>query len=58
MRVHVDNQGDVGHSTQCVYTSTIVKAIGVTVTVEKVKRSSDRGSYTADMIISKESWRR
>jgi len=46
-----------GHSTRCVYTSTIAKAIyevakaiGVTVTVEKVKRCSDRGSYTADMI--------
>jgi hypothetical protein len=46
-----------GHSTKCVYTSTIAKAlyevadaIGATVTVEKVKRCSDCGSYTADMI--------
>ena len=46
-----------GHSTKCVYTSSIAKAlyevaeaIGATVTVEKIKRCSDRGSYTADMI--------
>ena len=46
-----------GHSTQCVYTSTVAKAlfevaeaIGASVTIEKVKRCSDRGSYTADMI--------
>ena len=36
-----------GHSTKCMYTSTSTKA---TVTVEKIKRCSDRGSYTADMI--------
>ena len=58
----MDNQGAVdiyrkGHSTTCVYTSSIVKAIfevaeaiGVTVSVEKVRRCSDSGSYTADMI--------
>jgi hypothetical protein len=62
LRCYVDNQGAVdvyrkGHSTGCLYTSTIAKAIyevseaiGVVVSVEKVKRCSDRGSYTADMI--------
>ena len=46
-----------GHSTKCVYTSTIAKAlcevaeaIGAKLTVEKIKRCSDRGSCTADMI--------
>ena len=46
-----------GHSTKCVYTSTIAKAIyevadsiGATISVEKVKRCSDDGSFTADMI--------
>lgn len=40
-----------------VFTSTVAKAlfevaeaIGASVTIEKVKRCSDRGSYTADMI--------
>ena len=62
LRCYIDNQGAVevyrkGHSTKCVYTSTIAKAIhevaesiGATVTVEKVLRCSDKGSYTADMI--------
>ena len=61
-RCYVDNQGAVdiyrkGHSTTCVYTSSIAKAlfevadaIGTTVSVEKVRRCSDRGSFTADMI--------
>ena len=59
---NTDNQGSVdiyrkGHSTKCVYTSTVAKAIfdiaeaiGVTVSVEKIRRCSDRGSYTADQI--------
>ena len=62
LKIYVDNQGAVdvygkGHSTKCLYTSTVAKAmyevaeaIGVTVTVAKVRRGSDRGSYTADMI--------
>ena len=62
LRVFVDNQGAVdifakGHSTKCEYTSAIAKAIydvsvavGVSVTVEKVRRCSDQGSYTADML--------
>ena len=72
IRCYVDNQGAVdiyrkGHSTQCVYSSTIAKAIyevadsiGATVTVEKVRRCSDRGSYTADMLSKgnlREAWR-
>ena len=46
-----------GHSTKCVYSSTIAKAIyevseaiGATMTIEKIRRCSDRGSYTADMV--------
>ena len=62
LRIYVDNQGAVdiykkGHSTKCVYTSSVAKAmyevaeaIGVSLSVDKVKRVSDRGSYTADMI--------
>ena len=62
LRVFIDNQGAVdvfrkGHSTKCLYTSAVAKAmyevaeaVGVTVTVEKVRRVSDRGSYTADML--------
>jgi len=62
LRVWIDNQGAVdvfrkGHSTKCVYTSSIAKAIfevaeatGVGISVEKVRRCSNRGSYTADMI--------
>ena len=82
LRVWVDNQGAVdvfrkGHSTKCVYTSSIAKAIfevadatgankdtgiwiikdmssiwfkGVRITVEKVRRCSNRGAYTADII--------
>lgn len=60
--VYVDNQGSVdiykrGHSTKCVYTSTIAKAchdlawsLGATLAVEKVRRCSDAGSYLADVI--------
>ena len=60
--VYVDNQGSVdiykkGHSTSCVYTSTLAKAapdlawsMGCTLLVEKIKRCSDAGSYLADMI--------
>ena len=59
---YVDTQGSVdvykkGHCTKCVYTSTVAKAIyevseaiGAVVSVEKVRRCSDRGSYTADQI--------
>ena len=62
LRIFVDNQGSVdiyakGHSTKCEYTSAIAKAIydvsmavGVTVTVEKIRRCSNQGAYTADMI--------
>ena len=62
LRIHVDNQGSVdiyakGHSTRCEYTSAVAKAIydvsvavGVNVTVEKIRRCSDQGSYTADML--------
>ena len=62
LRVFVDNQGAVdvyrkGHSTKCVYTSSIAKAIfevaeatGVSISVEKIRRCSNRGAYTADMI--------
>ena len=62
LRVYVDNQGAVdiytkGHSTVCCYTSTVAKAIfevaqatGVRVTVEKIRRCSNRGAYTADQI--------
>ena len=62
LRLFINNQGAVdvfrkGHSTKCMYTSAVAKAmhevaeaIGVTVTVEKVRRVSDRGSYTADML--------
>ena len=62
LRVYVDNQGAVdiyrkGHSTACHYTSTVEKAIfevaqatGVRVTVEKIRRCSNRGAYTADQI--------
>ena len=62
IRIFVDNQGAVdifrkGHSTACLYTSTVAKAIfevaqatGVQVTVEKVRRCSNRGAYTADQI--------
>ena len=46
-----------GHSTACLYTSTVAKAIfevaqatGVQVTVEKIRRCSNRGAYTADQI--------
>ena len=63
LRCYMDNQGAVdvyrkGHSTTCVYTSTVAKvifdvaeAIGATVTVEKIRRCSDRGSYTAKGIL-------
>ena len=62
LRVYIDNMGAVeifrkGHSTSCGYTSTIAKAlyeiaeaIGARVTVEKITRCSDAGSYTADML--------
>ena len=62
LRVYVDNQGSVdvfkkGHSTKCVYSSSIAKAIfevaeaiGAVVSVEKIRRCSDRGSYLADKI--------
>jgi hypothetical protein len=62
LRVFVDNQGAVdiykkGHSTKCLYSASIAKAIyevaeaiGATVSVEKIRRCSDRGSYTADML--------
>jgi hypothetical protein len=60
--VYVDNQGAVdiyrkGHSTTCVYTSTVAKAchdlawsLGCTLVVQKVRRCSDGGSLIADMI--------
>ena len=59
---YVDNQGECdiyrkGHSTQCVYSASIAKAIyevadsiGASVSVEKIRRCSDRGAYTADML--------
>jgi hypothetical protein len=62
LRVFVDNQGAVdifrkGHSSKCLYSASIAKAIfevaeaiGATVSVEKIRRCSDRGSYTADML--------
>ena len=60
--VHVDNQGSVdiyrkGHTTGCVYTSTVAKAcfdlamsMGCTLVVKKIRRCSDAGSLLADMI--------
>ena len=62
LRVFVDNQGAVdifrkGHSSKCAYTTTVAKAIfevaqatGVKVSVEKIRRCSTRGAYTADKI--------
>ena len=62
LRVFVDNQGAVdiyrkGHSTKCGYTSTVAKALfevaeacGVNLSVEKIRRCSNRGAYTADKI--------
>ena len=62
LRIHVDNQGAVdifakGHSATCGYTSAVAKAIydvsvavGVTVSVAKIRRCSDQGSYAADML--------
>ena len=60
--VFVDNQGSVdvfakGHSTACVYTSTVAKAcfdlsvsMGCTLVVRKTRRCSDTGSGLADML--------
>ena len=62
LQIFVDNQGAVdiyrkGHSTKCSYTSTVAKAIfevaeatAVSVSVEKIRRCSNRGAYTADRI--------
>ena len=62
LQIFIDNQGAVdiynkGHSTKCGYTSAIAKAIfevseatAVRVSVVKVRRCSDRGSYTAGRI--------